>query len=226
MLELVLQTFTLPPLHQQEAWFWIPIMIAGTLLATVIIIARSGNTETEPLKGKTLGVLGMPESGKTQFLMNLRGIKYKSYQQTSVDEYKTFIFKIGDRQIKIEGGKDIGGSEHNIRSYYEKFLKEKDNCIFLFNIQKYKDEPNYRKDTNARLDFINNHVTDHSKFAIIGTHVDQARIKKGENIVAIVQAMVTRKPYARLFNINFFASNLLEKDDMHTITRKLLLEDE
>jgi hypothetical protein len=55
MLELVLQTFTLPPLHQQEAWFWIPIMIAGTLLATVIIIARSGNTETEPLKGKTLG---------------------------------------------------------------------------------------------------------------------------------------------------------------------------
>jgi hypothetical protein len=44
--------------------------------------------------------------------------------------------------------------------------------------------------------------------------------------VAIVQAMVTGKPYARLFNINFFASNLLEKDDMHTITRKLLLEDE
>lgn len=226
MLELVLQTFTLPPLHQQEAWFWIPIMIAGSILGGILAGILSDNTPTLKLEGKTLGVLGMPESGKTQFLMNLRGKEYKSYQQTNVDKYETFIFKIGDRQIKIEGGEDIGGSEHNIRSYYEKFLKEKDNCIFLFNIQKYKDEPNYRKDTNARLDFINNYVTDHSKFAIIGTHVDQAKIEKGQSILAIVQNLVEGKPYARLFNYNFFASNLLNEDDMNTITRKLFLEDE
>ncbi len=226
MLELVLQTFTLPPLHQQEAWFWIPIMIAGSILGGILAGILSDNTPTLKLEGKILGVLGMPESGKTQFLMNLRGKEYKSYQQTNVDKYETFIFKIGDRQIKIEGGEDIGGSEHNIRSYYEKFLKEKDNCIFLFNIQKYKDEPNYRKDTNARLDFINNHVTDHSKFAIIGTHVDQAKIEKGQSILAIVQNLVEGKPYARLFNYNFFASNLLNEDDMNTITRKLFLEDE
>lgn len=226
MLELVLQTFTMPPLHQQEAWFWIPIMIAGSLLGGILAGILSDYTPTLKLEGKTLGVLGMPESGKTQFLMNLRGKEYKSYQQTNVDDYKTFDFKIGDRKIIIEGGKDIGGSEHNIRCFYETFLKTQDNCIFLFNIQKYKDEPNYRKDTNARLDFINNHVTDHSKFAIIGTHVDQAIIEKGQSILAIVQNLVAGKPYARLFNINFFASNLLDKEDMNTITRKLFLEDE
>lgn len=63
MVELLLNTITLPAYHQQEAWVWIPIMvILTTVLASKII---------KKFAGTSIGVLGMPESGKTQFLMNL-----------------------------------------------------------------------------------------------------------------------------------------------------------
>ena len=136
MVELLLNTITLPAYHQQEAWVWIPIMvILTTVLASKII---------KKFAGTSIGVLGMPESGKTQFLMNLQGkgeeYKNKTYQGTSTYEYKKFTYTTNDnKKYKIKGGTDIGGDIYNIKPYYETFLKNKDICIFLFDIQKYKD---------------------------------------------------------------------------------------
>lgn len=224
MLELLLTTLTLPEFQQQEAWFWIPIAIAATIFATVIIVAGSEETETTELKGKKLGVLGMPQAGKTQLLMTLQGKPYSQYEQTTVNEYKEFSLVIGEegRAITIQSGKDIGGSEYNVKAYYEDFLKNKDICIFLFDAQRYKDDQDYRLDTNARLDFINQHVKKWPEgCAIIGTHVDKAKIKEGENIIIILQKLIAGKPYERLFSHNFFAYNLTDKKDIEKLKEKL-----
>lgn len=168
----------------------------------------------------------MPESGKTQFLMNLQGkgeeYKNKTYQGTSTYEYKKFTYTTNDKKkYKIKGGTDIGGDDYNIRHYYETFLKNKDICIFLFDIQKYKDNLEYRKKTNARLDYINIHIKDAYECAIIGTHVDKVKIEKGQSIITIVQKFVEGKEYARLLNINFFACNLTSEKDMNELVNKL-----
>ena len=142
MVELLLNTITLPAYHQQEAWVWIPFLAIAT---TVVVVVKTINK----FSGTSIGVLGMPESGKTQFLMNLqgKGEKYKNegYQGTSKDEYKKFTYTTNDnKKYKIKGGTDIGGDIYNIKPYYEPFLKNKDICIFLFDIQKYKDNSKYR----------------------------------------------------------------------------------
>lgn len=122
---------------------------------------------------------------------------------------------------KIKGGTDIGGDIYNIKPYYETFLKNKDICIFLFDIQKYKDNSKYRMETNVRLDFINNHVKDASECAIIGTHVDKVKIEERLSIITIVQKFVEGKKYARLLNNNFFACNLTNEKDMNKLVNKL-----
>ena len=218
MVELLLNTITLPAYHQQEAWVWIPIMvILTTVLASKLI---------KKFAGTSIGVLGMPESGKTQFLMNLQGkgeeYKNKTYQGTSTYEYKKFTYTTNDnKKYKIKGGTDIGGDIYNIKPYYETFLKNKDICIFLFDIQKYKDNSKYRMETNVRLDFINNHVKDASECAIIGTHVDKVKIEERLSIITIVQKFVEGKEYARLLNNNFFACNLTNEKDMNELVNKL-----
>lgn len=73
MVELLLDTITVPAFQQQEAWIWIPILIAVAALGGVLIAALSEETETTKLIGKSIGVLGMIGSGKTQFLKNLQG---------------------------------------------------------------------------------------------------------------------------------------------------------
>lgn len=220
MLELVLQTFTLPPLHQQEAWFWIPF----TILFEIIFIWWLRRMPSEPLKGTKLGVLGMPGSGKTQFLMNLRGIEYKSYQQTNVDRYQSFIFSIDGRDIKIKEGHDIGGGEYNIKRYYKEFLIEKDCCIFLFDIQKYMDKKEYREQTNARLDFINNNIIKHNEFALIATHIDKIKAD-GKETLKQIHEMVAGLPYERLFKTNFYPCNLLDNQYMDFLKKKLFIQE-
>lgn len=219
MVELLLNTITLPAYHQQEAWVWIPFLAIAT---TVVVVVKT----IKKFSGTSIGVLGMPESGKTQFLMNLqgKGEKYKNegYQGTSKDEYKKFTYTTNDnKKYKIKGGTDIGGDIYNIKPYYETFLKNKDICIFLFDIQKYKDNSKYRMETNIRLDFINNHVKDASECAIIGTHVDKVKIEERLSIITIVQKFVEGKKYARLLNNNFFACNLTNEKDMNELVNKL-----
>lgn len=187
--------------------------------------AMSDNTPTIFLQGKSLGIMGMTQAGKTQLLTNLQGKPYPKYEQTGTEKYESFELSVGGKKFEVVSGTDIGGGEYNIELYYEKFLKKKDICMFLFDVQKYKDDIEYRKRTNARLDFINQHVNKWPEgCAIIGTHVDKVKIKDGENIIAILQQLIAGKPYARLFNYNLFAYNLTDPRDIDKLKQKLFIE--
>jgi len=109
---------------------------------------------------------------------------------------------------------DPNAGNRGTRIKYSSFFQ----CL---DIQKYKDDLEYRKKTNARLDFINGKIKDASKYAIIGSHVDKVKIEEGKSIITIIQGFVKDKPYARLLNTNFFAYNLTSKEDMNELVNKL-----
>ncbi len=207
-------------LHQQESWYWIPALILLGL-GGKFIYALSEETKTKKLEGKSMGILGMSASGKTLLLRSLQGKSYEEYEQTSNEEYDSFTLTIGTRSIKIAAGKDIGGVDENVPMYYERFLKDKDICMFLFDLQRYLNDYQYMVDTNARFDHIYRHLIKEKECAIIGSHVDKVKIKKGESIINIVQSKVVGKPYANLLKENFFAYNLTDKNDIETLVEKL-----
>jgi ADP-ribosylation factor family len=208
-------------LHQQESWFWIPILLGGLGGLGGLIYALSEETKTKKLEGKSMGILGMSASGKTLLLRSLQGKPYEEYEQTSNEEYDSFTLTIGTRSIKIAAGKDIGGVAENVKPYYESFLNDKDICVFLFDLQRYLNDNDYMEETNARFDHIYRHLIKEKEYAIIGSHVDKVKIKKGESIINIVQSKVADKPYANLLKENFYTRNLTDKNDIETLVEKL-----
>lgn len=221
MTELILNSFQVVDGEIQEAFFWVPILIGAAILlrGSVWVMVTTNLTK---LEGCSLGILGMPGSGKTQFLNNLKGEDYSVYEQTiQSSPYKSFSFETKDKTINIKEGEDIGGDESNIRYYYIKFLQEKDVVIFLFDLQKYTEDDRYFRNTNVRLDFINRHVKEESKWAIIGTHLDKVKEEERKNIILRIQKMVEGKSYGRLLGNNFIACDLTQKDHMEMIKQKL-----
>ncbi|MGP1622849.1 GTPase domain-containing protein [Bacteroides heparinolyticus] len=212
---------TLPVVSlQQHAFIWfIPIIIAATATAAVaILIANSESTPSSGVEGESIGVLGMPGAGKTQFLNNLRGKDYPEYTQTiNETPYKSFKVKVNGREKTIKEGEDIPGNEYAVREYYERFLKEKDIVIFLFDAKKYKEDNKYQDASNARLDFINRHKKGDKSHFIIGTHVDQIKIRKGESLLTIMQELIKGKDYEGLFHHNFSVRNLTDSKDFEEL---------
>lgn len=227
MLNLILaeMVYTANQMEPQEAiWWFIPVLIGTAVAGTIIaVVASSESTDTKKTVGKSLGILGMAGAGKTQFLRNLQGKPYKrcDEQTAGAEDFEDFVFNHKGREISICKGKDIGGNVENIKYYYEDFIKNRDICIFMFDIKKYIEQEKYRKDVNTRLDFINRHINDTSHWAAIGTHVDQMKIEQGKSIINIVQGYIKDKPYSRLLSINFFASNLTDQKDMDIIIDKI-----
>ena len=124
-------------------------------------------SDDKPLTGKSLGIIGMPGAGKTQFLRKLQGRPYTKYEQTSgAEDYEPFDFCHKGKTIRFQKGKDIGGNVENIKQYYDDFLNTKDICIFIFDINKYIDQTNYRNEVNSRLYFINRHLLSLDNWAL------------------------------------------------------------
>lgn len=209
------------------AWFWlIPIAIAA--LTTVIAIANSDSTSTTKLVGKSLGILGMQEAGKTQILRNFQGKPYRQYEATSTEDYSEFETKIGDRTIKFQQGRDIGGGDMYIRDYYEDFIKNKDIILFVFDVYRYLRNSDYAKDVRARLDFIydklNRKKADgvndelwsillNKKYMTIGSHMDKLSESEQKSAISSLQASVKAKPYSPMFHNNLLLCDLTKRDD-------------
>lgn len=78
------------PQKVQEASVFLTLLIVGIAAFLVGVIYA---TVTEVVKGKTLAVLGMQASGKTQFYRTLQNLEYTGYEATSVNEYEGFDIK-------------------------------------------------------------------------------------------------------------------------------------
>lgn len=87
------------PSEVQEASVLITLLLVGAAIILANVIYA---TVTEIVGGKTLAVLGMQASGKTQFYKTLQNLEYTGYEATSVNEYEGFDIKLTDRTIHIK----------------------------------------------------------------------------------------------------------------------------
>lgn len=172
-------------------------------------------------KGNSLGIIGMKGAGKTTFYNKL-GLLGNDGGGTYKTPYNQRNIKIGDRDIKIASGEDIGGGENFISDQtYEKWFSEKDIIIFIFDISKYCQNENYSDQTNARLSYIYNRFkakkkTDFENVVIVASHADQFKItyKEFRNILG-------EKEYNKLFENNFFLADLTDDKSFNSIIKTI-----
>ena len=68
---------------QEAVWWFIPlIIVAGAAVGGVGALIEAIISDTEPVLGKKISVLGMQGAGKTQFLAHLRNMSYTSVIRT------------------------------------------------------------------------------------------------------------------------------------------------
>lgn len=199
------------------AWIWLLIPLAVGLIGGVLGAVL---TDTNEVEGKTLGVIGMKEAGKTQLYKTLQRKAYSSYQGTATNDYEEFVFIYGDKIIKVAAGRDIGGGENYIRDYYKKWIEEKDIIFFVFNASRYITDNSYAQDVKNRMDFIwrqmkNKYGSNEEikkKLVTVGSHLDKIDQNKHNSLIGSFQQDVNGKPYSQMFHENFIIANLTEHE--------------
>ena len=192
---------------QEAVWWFIPLIVMGAVgavggLVTIVAIV----SDTEPVIGKEISVLGMQGAGKTQFLAHLSNESYKKLSASvGVETYSAFTTKIGNRKVEIGGGMDVPGGEEYIRDYYEDQIEKNEIIFFLFNTYKYLNDERYNLETRARLDFINGKIKNtRKKVVVIGTFADKFNDEnERKNAFKKIQESVNNTSYSPLFKINF-----------------------
>lgn len=210
-------------------WFFpIPWIITGlvSLIGGGIAIAVTSSKKTE---GKSLGVLGMKQAGKSRFLSNLGLFEYEE-TATLIKDYEKQIVKLNNRVLEIQAGQDVGG-DVDIRGYYNQWVGEKDITIFIFDGAAFLSDPEYGSRVRARLHFIHNTAkrklgeqSDYKNIVIIASHSDQygkgGDEAKKDMLEKIIDAVKDRK-YADLMRCNFFASDLRNKKEVMEIANQI-----
>lgn len=173
---------------------------------------------------KKIAVLGMQESGKTQFLMTLKNEEYSSYLQTAENEYDGFdVVLPSGKTIKIASGIDLGGSDHYI-SEYKRVSSGCDAVIFVFDAYKFKNNAEYRLKTRSRAQFFHDGlcIQDGNK-VIMGSFADKFTTKD-ELVKAIDYVHEHLKDvYPNIKNSNFFIADMRDRELIMNCISKIFL---
>lgn len=133
--------------------------------------------------GQRIVVLGARGVGKTTFLHFLQtGEIIRSHDVTEHEKYSSTTIKVGEKEIKIARGVDIGGGAEYYGAWREQ-IDDADTVIYLINIAKivYENHAYIRtveNDINAIKNSIQNREEDIRIF-LIGNHLDE--VKKNVN---------------------------------------------
>lgn len=180
-------------------------------------------------KGKKLGVIGMKGAGKTTFLAHLGLVKDDG--GTSLTSYEKKTIFIGNRELEIAAGEDIGGEDEFVKDYYGPWLTgndKKDIIVFIFNGYSYLNDKEYRKNTMSRLDYVHrnykkevNDVEKYDNIVLIASHLDEYGSKDIEKMRKEIITSVAGKEYHVLFKKNFFPIDLRDRKIVDKINSKI-----
>lgn len=203
----------------QEAWVWLAPILIGVFFAIRALKAT---------EGKKLGVIGMKDAGKTTYLSHL-GLVEKDFGTTQTS-YEAKTVHVGNRELEIAAGEDIGGEDEYVR-FYKPWLvgaEKKDIIIFIFNGYRYLNEEDYGKNTRSRLDFIyqnykqaNSDVKEFKNIVLLASHLDEYKNKDVKQMINEIKKSVASKEYFALFKNNFSAVDLRDKKIVDEINKKI-----
>lgn len=192
-------------------------------------------TSMSRLVGNTIGVLGMQEAGKTQLYRTLKGEPYGCYEATPTDDYAPFEFDFNGRKVRIEKGRDIGGTEEYILPYYADMIKRKDIIFFVFDVERYLHDSGYASSVRARLDFVWRRLKEREevhgvperlalklvrhKYAVIGSHFDRLSPGDRRSALSALQKSVDGKVYSPLFHNNLILADLTDRDGFFALLK-------
>lgn len=181
---------------------------------------------TIPVNAKKIAVLGMQESGKTQFLKTLQNIPYSNYLETSEKEYESFdvTFPNG-KTVKIESGIDIGGSDSlRFVGRYKEIAAGCDAVILVFDIYKFQNNDDYRLFTTSRFQFLHDGLdVPEEKKVVIGSFADKYTTEE-EKLKA--QKFVYEKlsdVYPKISAHNFFMRDMRDRNQILEVLQKVFL---
>ena len=132
-------------------------------------------------KGKRIAMLGLIDSGKTQFLSSLGCKDAIPGTPSNKDVYRWFKVSYPDKSIFVKAGCDYGGTKDIFTHTFNEALHKSDLVFFMVDIQKFIQnwvDPETGKPNRLlvlqRLEYINSHVPAiyKDKLAIVLTHVD------------------------------------------------------
>lgn len=230
MLEVIIDNISLEPTIAFLPLLWLAgaILVGGGTVLAIAIANSDGSENNTKIVGKSMGILGPQESGKTQLLKTLQNKPYEKYEATSTDDYSAFSTEINGRTITFQHGRDIGGDEKYIKDYYKKFILEKDAIFFVFDVTKYLNDNSYAFDVRARIDFIYDHLKQinnyQSKYLLIGSHMDKLSSSRQKEALKTLQSSVAGKRYSTMFHNNLLLCDLTDRSNFlkNLIERKIL----
>lgn len=175
----------------------------------------------------SMAVLGMQQSGKTLWYNHLKwnsGIEVdrileapgQGGQTVDAETVEKIVLKFPDgRRLKIRKGKDIGGNDENVNTYYKAMIEENDLLLFFFNSHEYINDIMYQRKTNARLWHIQNHIGD-KRIILVMSYADQLldRNKAREQIINTLKR-------SNLFGISkmSFIVDMTNKDEVEEMKK-------
>lgn len=215
----------------------IPILLWLAIAAAGGIAAYFGSKLLKNLwenGRRSLGIIGMQQSGKTRFLSFLRNIQYVE-KSTAKERYSAFDFTTtSGKTIKISEGIDVGGGEQ-YRTDYKEIIEKNDVIFYFFDVEKYlRGDLNYERECNSRFDFIVRTLIgdkkndwknilekkeSEKKLVVFATHKDKLNLKD-EEILKRFGEKIKRKWYADLDNFTY-PINTTDKEELKEVTDKI-----
>ena len=183
----------------------IKVAKAVAALVAVVVAGKKGKTlYDKKYKKISLGILGMPSSGKTRFLSFLRDIPFIE-KETSKEKYNSFTYKYDETEIRIDKGVDIGGVEQFVEDYIP-IIKKSEIIYYFFDINEYLyiNDNKYRSYCNSRFELIHSKAKGR-KVRFIGTHFDKCQrneITVRKDFLELIKDKSYRSYLGDLFIIN------------------------
>lgn len=208
------------------------------IIAWIAIAAYLGSKLLKDLwenDRRSLGIIGMQQSGKTRFLRFLQNKPYEDGTTGKKEEYEAFTYTTkSGKEIKISEGIDIGGS-NDYRHYYKEIIEKNDVIFYFFDVEQYlRGDLNYERYCNSRFDaLVKTLVGDKKegwknvleakdskkKLVVFATHKDKLNLKDDE-VIKRFGEKIREKWYADLDNFTY-PINTTDKEELKKVTDKI-----
>ena len=227
--------------HQQPSW--VEFALGGLITAgiTAIGFVLRKKTHWDKLvfqRTVSLAVLGMPQSGKTQWYKYLGapvGPRTKSIEE-GYEEFKIKVPGDGDYELTINKGRDITGADDFVSHLYIPMIEKNDIILFFFNSYKFYNDESYIDQSNKkrsyrqvvidRIALIAEYQKEDTSVFIVPTYKDkllESNVSEDDVSKLLYKALLSDNSASKFADLNYIPGlyQANEKTDLEDLFNKV-----